>query len=109
MWQVDGEVMPTTLAVTPAVQQLAQGVELSSLNLDNNFVGWDRHTLVEWPADAAGPRRGLLMAAEAPLDYFVLYCPRGHDHFCAEPVSQCTALGLMRVPEVERRRLRGSC
>ncbi len=31
-----------------------------------------------------------VMAAEAPLDYFVLYCPRGYDHFCAEPVSQCT-------------------
>ncbi|MBC7392519.1 MAG: aldose 1-epimerase, partial [Variovorax sp.] len=22
--------------------------------------------------------------------FFVLYCPRGADHFCAEPVSQCT-------------------
>jgi aldose 1-epimerase len=30
------------------------------------------------------------MAAESPFDFFVLYCPRGADHFCAEPVSQCT-------------------
>jgi aldose 1-epimerase len=30
------------------------------------------------------------MQAESPLDYFVLYCPKGFAFFCAEPVSQCT-------------------
>jgi aldose 1-epimerase len=30
------------------------------------------------------------MEAQPPLNYFVLYCPRGYDYFCAEPVSQCT-------------------
>jgi aldose 1-epimerase len=37
-----------------------------------------------------GPARALTLEAEPPLDYFVLYCPRGYDYFCAEPVSQCT-------------------
>lgn len=90
MWQTDAEILPTTLAVMPEVERLAEGVLLSNLDLDNNFVGWDRHARVEWPADSAGPRRSLLMTAEAPLDYFVLYCPRGYDYFCAEPVNQCT-------------------
>ena len=34
--------------------------------------------------------RSLVMRADAPLDHFVLYCQRGFDYFCAEPVSQCT-------------------
>ena len=32
----------------------------------------------------------MTLEAQAPLDYFVLYCPRGVESFCAEPVSQCT-------------------
>ena len=90
MWQGDAEVMPTTLEVTDAVRKLRSGVVLSELDLDNNFVGWERAALVEWPHDHHGPSRSLLMEAETPLDYFVLYCPSGFDHFCAEPVSQCT-------------------
>ena len=90
VWLADPEVMPTALQETEAVRQLRSGVTLADLDLDNNFVGWERQTLVEWPADAAAPARRLLMRAQAPLDYFVLYCPRGFGHFCAEPVSQCT-------------------
>ncbi|HSV36193.1 MAG TPA: aldose 1-epimerase [Ramlibacter sp.] len=90
MWQADSEVMPTGLAETDAVRQLREGVVLSSLDLDNNFVGWDHRIFIEWPADGVGAGRSLDLRAQAPLDYFVLYCPRGADHFCAEPVSQCT-------------------
>ncbi len=90
MWLADAQVMPTTLEATDAVASLRAGVPLAELDLDNNFVGWEHRTLVEWPPDAAGPRRSLSLQAQAPLDYFVLYCPRGLDHFCAEPVSQCT-------------------
>jgi aldose 1-epimerase len=90
MWEADVEVMPTTLEVSNAVEKLREGVVLSELDLDNNFVGWEHRTLIEWPLDARGPRRSLVMQAQPPLDYFVLYCPAGADHFCAEPVSQCT-------------------
>lgn len=90
MWLGDAQVMPTQLEIGETVARLRQGVVLSELNLDNNFIGWERDALVEWPADADGPARSLVMQADVPLDYFVLYCPRGYDHFCAEPVSQCT-------------------
>ena len=66
------------------------GTEVARLDLDNNFTGWQRDALVEWPADRHGPKRALHLRAEVPLDYFVLYSPAGFDHFCAEPVSQCT-------------------
>jgi len=90
MWEADEEVMPTGLAQNDIVRQLRRGVRLSELHTDNNFTGWNRQALVEWPA--AGPQgpRSLLMQAEPPLDRFVLYCQRGYDYFCAEPVSQCT-------------------
>jgi aldose 1-epimerase len=90
MWRGDAEVMPTTLDVADEVRKLREGVVLSELHLDNNFTGWQHETLVDWPADKQGPKRSLLMEAQAPLDYFVLYCQRGYDYFCAEPVSQCT-------------------
>lgn len=90
MWRGDAEVMPVALEQGGPVKALREGVELSQLDLDNNFVGWERSTRIEWPADVRGPARALTMEAEAPLDYFVLYCPRGYDFFCAEPVSQCT-------------------
>ena len=90
MWHADAQVLPTSLGDSDAVQQLAQGTEVARLNLDNNFTGWQRDALIEWPADRHGPKRALHLRAEAPLDYFVLYSPAGFDHFCAEPVSQCT-------------------
>lgn len=86
MWRGDAEVMPVALERTPEVDLLREGVQLAELDLDNNFTGWRREARIEWPTAS----RALVMAAEAPLDFFVLYCPRGADHFCAEPVSQCT-------------------
>jgi aldose 1-epimerase len=90
MWIGDAEVMPVRLESNTVVDRLRSGVRLSELDLDNNFVGWKRSTRVDWPADLHGPARALTMRADAPLDYFVLYCPTGYDYFCAEPVSQCT-------------------
>lgn len=90
MWAADAQVMPTELERSPEVERLREGVVLAGLDLDNNFVGWEHRALVEWPLDASGPRRSLVLQAQPPLDYFVLYCPAGADHFCAEPVSQCT-------------------
>lgn len=90
MWTGDAEVMPVALETAGPVAALREGVELARLDLDNNFTGWQRWTRIEWPQDVHGPARSLVMEAEPPLDYFVLYCPRGYDYFCAEPVSQCT-------------------
>jgi aldose 1-epimerase len=90
MWLADEEVMPTGLAETDEVRQLRQGALLADLHTDNNFTGWSREALVEWPADAGGPARRVVLRADPPLDRFVLYCQRGYPFFCAEPVSQCT-------------------
>jgi aldose 1-epimerase len=86
MWRGDSEVMPVGLEPTAEVARLRSGVRLSELDLDNNFTGWQRSARIDWP----GSSRALVMAAESPFDFFVLYCPSGADHFCAEPVSQCT-------------------
>jgi aldose 1-epimerase len=90
MWEADDEVMPTGVAQTDVVRQLRQGALLADLHTDNNFTGWSREARIDWPADGNGPARSLLLQAEAPLDHFVLYCQRGYEFFCAEPVSQCT-------------------
>jgi aldose 1-epimerase len=90
MWRTDAEVMPTELTRGAPVPSLRAGAEVATLDLDNNFTGWERSATIAWPADRHGPRRQLVMAAEAPLDFFVVYSPAGFDHFCAEPVSQCT-------------------
>ena len=90
IWRADAEVMPVALEPGAEVEALRAGVELAKLDLDSNFTGWERSTRIDWPADLHGPGRSLVMEAESPLDFFVLYCPRGQDYFCAEPVSQCT-------------------
>jgi aldose 1-epimerase len=97
MWKGDAEVMPTGIEETEAVRKLRDGVEVRELELDNNFTGWQHRTLIEWPASDTGPERLLVMEAQPPLDFFVLYCPHQYDFFCAEPVSQCTDwLNLMQ-------------
>jgi aldose 1-epimerase len=107
MWEADAEVMPIGLARSDVVERLRHGALLADLHTDNNFTGWSREATVEWPADPNGPARTLVMQADAPLDYFVLYCQRGFDFFCAEPVSQCTDwLNLM--PAYGRQALGGA-
>ena len=86
MWGGDAEVMPTTLQTPAFLDSLRSGVVLDTLDLDNNFTGWNHHARVDWPdADTA-----LVMTAQSPFDYFVLYCPKGANMFCIEPVSNCT-------------------
>ena len=86
MWGSDDQLLPTQLLRPDFLPRLAQGMELAELDLDNNFTGWAHRFAVSWP----GRTRQLVLRAEPPLDFFVLYCPRGADHFCAEPVSNCT-------------------
>jgi aldose 1-epimerase len=86
MWASDADLLPMGLAVPPFLSRLAQGLDVSELDLDNNFVGWSHEARIDWPDDG----RALVMRAEPPLDYLALYCPRGQDHFVMEPVSNCT-------------------
>lgn len=91
MWGGDAEVMPTGLEYPPLLDQLRTGVELSGVVQDNNFIGWNHVARVDWPASDTQPApTALTLQATAPLDYFVLYSPAGADHFCIEPVSNCT-------------------
>jgi aldose 1-epimerase len=91
MWTGDDEVMPVALEKTPVVDQLRRGVLLADVVADNNFTGWNRRAHVTWPgAGRHGSDASLKLTAVSPLDYFVLYSPRGADHFCIEPVSNCT-------------------
>lgn len=91
MWGSDAEVMPTAIETPPLLAQLRAGAALAGVVQDNNFIGWDRIARVDWAATPERPRASsLLLTAEAPLDFFVLYSPAQHDFFCIEPVSNCT-------------------
>jgi len=86
MWACDGEGMPTELERPPFLDRLRKGMPLAELNLDNNFIEWSRVATVDWPEQSMR----LTLSAQPPFNFFVLYCPRGLDHFCIEPVSNCT-------------------
>ncbi|WP_321842942.1 aldose 1-epimerase [Paraburkholderia bannensis] len=86
MWEIDAEVLPIALSAHPAVDALENGMIVDEFDLDNNFSGWRREALIEWP----GEGRRLALRASAPLDYFVLYSAQGLPWFCAEPVSNTT-------------------
>ena len=86
IWLTDDEVMPTTLAPPQPAADLSRSVSVDTIALDNCFVGWRRRAVIEWPESG----RRLLMTAEAPLDFLVVYTPPGRPFFCAEPVSHVT-------------------
>lgn len=86
MWLTDDEVMPTTLAPPRPEADLSGGVKVDVVGLDNCFVGWSRRAAIEWPE----PGMRLIMTAEAPLDFLVVYTPPGRPFFCVEPVSHVT-------------------
>jgi aldose 1-epimerase len=86
MWETDAEVMPTRLVALPARLTLPTGCAVAGMNLDNGFTGWDGRAVIDWPEW----NTRLTMAATAPLRFLVLYTPAGGDHFCVEPVSNCT-------------------
>lgn len=91
MWATDDELLPTTLVSSPLLGHLRNGVGLEGLVVDNNFTGWDRVARIDWRADGEHePARRLLLSAESPCDFLVVYAPADEDYFCVEPVSNCT-------------------
>jgi aldose 1-epimerase len=86
MWESDEDLLPTKLTNNhPAITALQNGMRLSDFELDNNFCGYGGLAEVLWPN---GDR--LHMQSSAPMNFFVLYCPKDQDTFCMEPVSNCT-------------------
>lgn len=85
MWLTDDEVMPKTLVSSPAAD-LARGVGVEAVALDNCGVGWGGRATLEWPEHGAR----LTMTAGPPLDCLVVYTPPGRGFFCVEPVSHVT-------------------
>jgi aldose 1-epimerase len=84
IWRTDHEMMPT--ALEPAPPDLARGVTVDAIALDNCCVGWSRRTVIEWPER----RARLVLTAELPLDCLVVFTPPGRPFFCVEPVSHVT-------------------
>lgn len=97
MWFSDAELMPTELGRPPLLDLLRTGVNLDRVVQDNNFIGWDGLARVDF-----GRTRSLILRAQSPFDFFVLYSPKGKDHFCIEPVSNCTDwLNLNSYPSAQ--------
>lgn len=86
MWATDQEVMPTTLVGADPRLGGCDGLPLATVALDNVFTGWHREATITWPER----RMQLTIAAEAPLDFLVVYSPLAQDYVCVEPVSHCT-------------------
>lgn len=86
IWQTDGDVLPTALAVPEPQADPNSGITVSQVELDTVFTGWSQRARIVWPEHG----RTLDIQAEAPLNYLVLYTPAGEPYFCAEPVSNIT-------------------
>jgi aldose 1-epimerase len=86
IWLSDDEAMPTRLSRDhPSVAALRRGMAIADHRLDNNFIGFGHRATIDWPDGSA-----LTVAAEPPLDCFVLYTPASEDFFVLEAVSNCT-------------------
>jgi aldose 1-epimerase len=85
MWLTDDEMLPTVLDAARAAD-LARGIAVERVALDNCCVGWSGRAGLAWPE--AGAR--LTMTAEPPLDRLVVFTPPRRAFFCVEPVSHVT-------------------
>ena len=86
MWATDAEVMPTRLVSADRRLSRESGMPLATTPLDNAFTGWRRSAAIAWPER----RARLVLDADAPLDFLVVYSPPGEGYCCVEPVSHCT-------------------
>lgn len=82
-WLSGADSMPTELVPLASDRRLDRGIDPDQVAVDNNFTGWDGIAAVEW-AD-----RGLrvVMRAEGPFAFLVVYTPAGKDFLCAEPAT----------------------
>lgn len=86
MWAVDKEILPTELVAPQPPADPRLGMTIAEVDLDNAFPGWSGQAEIRWPESGAR----LIMEAEGPLGFLVLYTPPTEPYFCAEPVSNAT-------------------
>lgn len=96
-WEVDAEVMPVRRVATTRLWGDATRMRVAEHPLDNGFGGWNGHAEIRWPERETGLR----LQASEPLRHLVVYTRPGADHFCAEPVSNCTDAFNLALPAEE--------
>jgi aldose 1-epimerase len=82
VWPATKDSIPEGPRPLPEDLDLSKGLAPPP-GLDTGFGGWERRAVITWP----GMGRGLAINATGPLDYVILYTPKGRNFFCLEPVS----------------------
>lgn len=86
VWEYDEAALPTQRIVCPEKWDLGTGKDITDLNCDTVFEGWNGRARIAWPdAEVC-----IAMEADRILDRLVVYTPLGQDFFCVEPVSHMT-------------------
>ena len=85
MWETDAQLLPLKVVRNDTVTQLEHGLQLSTVTLDNDFIGWQHEAMLRWP------ERGdaLRVSADRSLSGLVLYTHPSRTSFCAEPAGNC--------------------
>ncbi|GAA4408126.1 aldose 1-epimerase [Advenella faeciporci] len=91
-WYGDQDVMPVRLAEHPLAPEMARGIDVARHALDTPFMDWEHEAQISWPDE----QRKLVMTADAPFDFLIVYSPEGAPWFCAEPFSNVTDCFNMR-------------
>lgn len=85
VWLADARNLPQRLVGPEGAyrfdQLLPSGRPLGDAQVDNCYVGWDRHAVLR----PAGLR--LALSADPAFPDFVVYTPRDKPYFCAEPAT----------------------
>ena len=85
MWETDAQLVPLKVVRNDTVTQLEHGLQLSTVTLDNDFIGWQREAMLRWP------ERGdaLRVSADRSLSGLVLNTHPSRTSFCVEPAGNC--------------------
>lgn len=79
--ETTADLLPRRFSQTPICAGMAHGAQVSALNLDHAFAGWDGRARIVWPD------RAVTLIADQGLQFAHVYAPQGEGFFCVEPVS----------------------
>ncbi len=82
VWLSDDEALPRAYELLPQQWNLAAGILLDNLYVDNCFDGLNGAIEVRWPDGST-----LIVEGSPNLQFLVVYHPQGGDYVCLEPVS----------------------